>query len=117
MLLPAQVACVTALLRLLQTENVTPSRACLHQPEPRHDAIYAPPTPESYAAGFDKAGQVPPPSGSAQNITLTFSDIDLYGSVTVYDIWAGQTVGVFTGSYTAVNVPYHGTAFLRLTAA
>lgn len=35
----------------------------------------------------------------------------------MHDIWAQKDVGVFTGSYTALNVPFHGTAFLKLTAA
>jgi hypothetical protein len=35
----------------------------------------------------------------------------------VRDIWGRQTLGTFTGSYTAKAVPYHGTAFLRLTQA
>ena len=67
--------------------------------------------------GFDKPNQVPSPSGSALDITISFSDVDLYGSVSVYDIWAQQSLGSFTGSYTAKSVPYHGTAFLRLSAA
>ena len=29
----------------------------------------------------------------------------------------GQDMGVFTGSYTAKQVPFHGTAFLRLSAS
>jgi hypothetical protein len=70
---------------------------------------------DSGAEGFDKVGQIPSPTGSAQDITISFSDINLFGNVSVYDIWARQTVGVFTGSYTAQAVPYHGTAFLRLT--
>ena len=40
--------------------------------------------------GFDKPGQVPAPSGSAQDITVTFSDLNLVGPISVYDIWAQQ---------------------------
>ncbi len=65
--------------------------------------------------GFDKVGQIPSPSGSAQDITIAFADVDLFGSVAVYDIWAQKSLGVFTTSYTASQVPFHGTAFLKLT--
>jgi len=70
----------------------------------------------SSCEGFDKPGQVPSPTGGAADITINFADVNLYGSVSVYDIWAQQTVGTFTTSYTAKAVPFHGTAFLRLSA-
>ena len=61
----------------------------------------------------------PPPSDGAANITLRFADVGLYSPrVEVFDIWAQAPVGVFDGgSYTAVGVPLHGSAFLRLSAA
>jgi hypothetical protein len=67
--------------------------------------------------GFDKPHftPTPAPSGAAANITVVFQQVGLHGSVTVYDIWAQKTVGRFTNSYTA-SVPFHGTAFLRLTS-
>jgi len=72
--------------------------------------------------GFTKPNQVPKPappgpspSQEAADITVTFSDLNLMGSVQVYDIWAQKVVGVFEKSYTAKQVPFHGTAFLRLT--
>ena len=65
--------------------------------------------------GYAKPGQVPSPSGNAQDITINFADVNLVGAVTVYDIWARQTLGSFTGSFTAAQVPYHGSAFLRLS--
>lgn len=34
----------------------------------------------------------------------------------VFDIWAGKSMGSFTGSFTAKNVPMHGTGFFKLTA-
>ena len=37
-------------------------------------------------------------------------------AVAVHDIWAGASAGTHELSYTAPNVPMHGTAFLRLTA-
>lgn len=69
------------------------------------------------AEGYDKAGQIPSASGQAVDITINFADINLYGQVKVYDIWAQQQVAITTGSYTAKAVPYHGTAFLRLSQA
>ena len=38
-------------------------------------------------------------------------------AVAVHDIWAGSSAGTHELSYTAPNVPMHGTAFLRLSAA
>jgi Alpha galactosidase C-terminal beta sandwich domain len=67
--------------------------------------------------GYALAGQVPSGGGASADITITFADVNLFGSVSVYDIWARASLGAFTGSYTARNVPYHGTAFLRLSAA
>ena len=49
-------------------------------------------------------------------ITPPGADVNLLGSVTVYDVWAQASLGTFTGSYTAKAVPMHGTAFLRLAA-
>ena len=67
--------------------------------------------------GYAKPNQVPSPSGSAQDITINFADVDLVGSVNVYDIWAQTSLGAFTGSFTAKQVPFHGTAFYRLSKA
>ena len=36
-------------------------------------------------------------------------------SAAVYDVWARKQLGSFVESFTATNVPHHGTAFLRLT--
>ena len=36
-------------------------------------------------------------------------------SVAVYDVWARKQLGSFAETFTATNVPHHGTAFLRLT--
>jgi len=51
----------------------------------------------------------------AADITVNFDALHLFGSVEVYDIWAQQSVGATTTSYTAKAVPPHGTAFIRLT--
>lgn len=66
--------------------------------------------------GYAQAGQVPSGGGPAADITIVFADVNLVGPVHVYDIWARASLGVFTTSYTARAVPYHGTAFLRLSA-
>lgn len=50
------------------------------------------------------------------DIQVSFQDLGLPESVAVYDIWAQSALGTFTGSYTAVNVSLHGTAFLRLSS-
>ena len=58
-----------------------------------------------------------PPNKAAKDIAINFTMVDLHGSVNVYDIWGQKPAGAFTGSYTARAVPYHGTAFLRLSPA
>jgi len=52
---------------------------------------------------------------AAADITVTFSDLHLYGPVQVYDIWAQKSLGTFHGSFTAQGVQYHDSAFLKLT--
>jgi alpha-galactosidase len=56
-------------------------------------------------------------SAAPASITVEFglSGIDLDGAVTVYDIWEQKVVGTFHEKYTATGVPFHGTAFLRLS--
>jgi hypothetical protein len=46
---------------------------------------------------------------------VAFADLNLFGNVSVFDIWAGEVVGSFTNSFTAKAVPYHGTGFFKLT--
>ena len=69
--------------------------------------------------GYAKPSQVPatpvPPIPASMDVTLNFGDLELFNSVSVYDIWNQNEVGVFKGSFTAKDVPHHGTAFLRLT--
>ena len=48
---------------------------------------------------------------------MRFSDLNLFGEVSVFDVWTGQTVGRFTDSYTAKAVPFHGSAFMRLSSS
>jgi len=68
--------------------------------------------------GYTRKSAIPaPPSpAAAADIVVTFSELNLFGEVTVFDIWAEAYVGTFTGSYTAENVPIHGSAFLRLNS-
>jgi len=65
-------------------------------------------------SGYYKPSFTPPVPGPV-NITINFADVGLVGKVLVHDIWAMADVGVYTTSYTALNVPYHGTAFLKLS--
>lgn len=67
--------------------------------------------------GYTKPSQIPSGNATAQDITISFADVNLHGPVAVFDIWAGATVGTFTGNYTATAVPYGGSAFLRLSSA
>ena len=68
--------------------------------------------------GYTRKSAIPntPPLNSSADITVNFADVHLYGPVQVYDIWEQKTLGTFKGSYTAKSVPYHGTAFLRLSS-
>ena len=72
-------------------------------------------TPSSTYSGHFKPSFAPPTNPS--DITINFSDINLKSPVTVYDIWTQASLGQFTGSFTAKAVPYHGTAFYRMTGA
>ncbi|MFC1438611.1 glycoside hydrolase family 27 protein [Streptacidiphilus sp. N1-10] len=53
-------------------------------------------------------------SDQPQQRTVSFADAGLTGKVAVRDLRARADRGAFTGSYT-VQVPAHGTAFLRLS--
>ena len=56
--------------------------------------------------------------GAPADITVDFAkDLHKFGKLNVFDIWAGASAGTFEGSYTAKQVPPHGTAFLRLSKA
>lgn len=55
-------------------------------------------------------------SGAAKTMSINFKDIDMEGSVTVRDLWAGKDVGSFEGSY-SVSVPSHGVAALKISGA
>jgi len=64
-------------------------------------------------------GQEPigaPATGAPADITVKFGDVGLPADVLVYDIWARKEVGIFREAFTAKGVPFHGTAFLRLSA-
>jgi len=53
--------------------------------------------------------------GDKADIALSFSAVGLPAKASVYDIWAQKDVGVFESSFTAKDVPKHGSAFLRLS--
>jgi len=67
--------------------------------------------------GFTRKAAIPSGAGGTADITVTFADpeINLFGEVEVYDIWAQKSLGNFTGSYTAKGIAAHDTAFLRLS--
>lgn len=64
--------------------------------------------------GYTKPNQTTG-SGSPADVTFNFADVGLSGSVKVYDISAQKDAGTFSTSYTASAVPFHGSAFLRLS--
>jgi len=51
------------------------------------------------------------------NITLDLTEVGFSSDdeVLVYDIWSKENVGTFKGTYTAADVPVHGSAFIRLS--
>jgi len=53
----------------------------------------------------------------AQNLMVNWNDLGLAAgnSASVRDLWAHQNLGSFTGSYTATNVPPHGSVMLKIT--
>ncbi|GAM28028.1 hypothetical protein SAMD00019534_112040, partial [Acytostelium subglobosum LB1] len=53
---------------------------------------------------------------ATSDIQLLWSDIWLMSgqSMNVRDLWARQELGVYTGSYMAINIPAHGSVMLRV---
>jgi alpha-galactosidase len=49
------------------------------------------------------------------NMTATFADLGLTGSAKVRDLWANKDLGTFDGSFTANDVPIHGTRLFKVT--
>ncbi len=74
-------------------------------------------TKDNAYVGYTRKAAIPiPPSNrTTADITVNFADVDLFGPVHVHDIWEQKFIGTFVDSYTAKYVPYHGTAFLRLS--
>lgn len=56
-------------------------------------------------------------TGDRADLAVVFADVGLQGFVSVFDVWRGEELGSFSGSFTARGVPLHGCAFLRLTPA
>ncbi len=56
-------------------------------------------------------------SGGTQPVTLNWSDLPASAATkfAVKDVWLGQQMGVFQGSYLAPSVPAFGVTFLVLT--
>jgi hypothetical protein len=72
--------------------------------------------PLGSANGTVKAVTLLNRNAAAADITVTFSDIGLSGTVKVRDLWAKAEKGGFTGSYT-MSVPSHGTGMLKISAS
>jgi alpha-galactosidase len=54
-------------------------------------------------------------NGDAASISANFAQIGLSnGPADVRDLWAHADLGTFSGNYTAMNVPSHGIAMLRI---
>ena len=68
--------------------------------------------------GYTRTAAIPSGGGAPADITVDFAkDLHKFGKLNVFDIWAGASAGTFEGSYTAKQVPPHGTAFVRLSKA
>jgi alpha-N-acetylgalactosaminidase len=70
---------------------------------------------DSKYVGFSKPG-----GSKSTNVSMTL-DLTEVGFaadelVLVFDIWAQQTAGEFKGTFTANEIPLHGSAFLRLSS-
>lgn len=66
--------------------------------------------------GFSKPSQMPFPSQSA-DITFDLTQVGFASDATVevYDIWAQRTIAAVQGTFVAKDVPFHGSAFIRLS--
>ena len=66
--------------------------------------------------GYTRTKAIPSGGGVAADITVDFGkDLQKFGALDVFDIWTGKSAGIFKGTYTAKQVPPHGTAFVRLS--
>ncbi len=54
--------------------------------------------------------------GATASVTVDFASLGLQGDVSLRDLVARAELGVFTGSWTAANVPAHGSRLVRVTA-
>ena len=89
-----------------------------------------PPSAARSGGGIGSGSGSPPPAvaaifngaDAAASVTVAFADVPRRGwgnatKLAVRDMWAHAELGTFTGSYTAANVPAHGTVVVRLTPA
>jgi hypothetical protein len=66
--------------------------------------------------GYTRTAAIPSGGGASADITVDFAkDLRKFGPMDVFDIWAGASTGTYSGSYTAKQVPPHGTAFVRVS--
>ncbi|HWE27456.1 MAG TPA: hypothetical protein VHB97_05605, partial [Polyangia bacterium] len=54
--------------------------------------------------------------GSSTSITVDFASLGLGGDASARDLVAREELGVFTGNWTASNVPAHGSRLVKLTS-
>ena len=67
-------------------------------------------------AGKERAAVLFNRSGAARTMSVSWKDLDIEGSATVRDLWAGKDLGSFENSY-SVSVPSHGAATIKITPA
>jgi len=90
-------------------------RACCEDPLCAGFTLSAPGQRPAYDARAAMGCATPPLGDGAADITVTFADLNLFGKVVVFDIWANKFLGEFADAFTARRVPLHGTAFLRMS--
>jgi hypothetical protein len=56
-------------------------------------------------------------ASSTANLTVNWTDLGLVAgsAASVRDLWTHANLGSFTGSYTATNIPAHGSVLLKIT--
>lgn len=72
--------------------------------------------PSSSWSEYLKVGFTPP-HGSAIDVAFKWGDLGLppTSAYAVQDVWTGDALGTHVGAFRALSIPFHGTAFLRLT--
>jgi hypothetical protein len=73
---------------------------------------------DSKAVGFFNKGpynyELSEKNSPHKEVTVTWSDLEIKGTQTIYDLWNHHTLGSAKDKYT-IHVPFHGAKFLRIT--